>query len=96
MDQPFIVPNQSIEQTQNVSDSLISNPRESSMSLSVASKPVDSQLSTPASEPELLFVRPKKRKSATSEFIPWHKEILEGSERLRDIRCLSKLRDLMC
>ncbi|ESW10249.1 hypothetical protein PHAVU_009G193100 [Phaseolus vulgaris] len=85
MDQPFIVPNQSIEQIQNVSDAQLSNTRESPMSVSVASKHVDSQLSTPASEPELRFVRPKKRKSATSELIPWHKELLEGSKRLRDI-----------
>jgi len=96
MDQPFILPNQSIEQIHNVSDAQLSNTRESPMSLSVASKHVDSQLSTPASEPELLFVRPKKRKSATSELIPWHKELLEGSKRLQDIRCLSKLIDLMC
>lgn len=96
IDQPFVVPNQSIEQTHNVSEAQLSNPRESPMSLSVANKPVDSQLSTPAIEPELVFVRPKKRKTATSELIPWHEEILEGSERLRDIRCLSKLSDLMC
>ncbi|XP_022635185.1 uncharacterized protein LOC106757592 isoform X3 [Vigna radiata var. radiata] len=85
IDQPFVVPNQSIEQTHNVSEAQLSNPRESPMSLSVANKPVDSQLSTPAIEPELVFVRPKKRKTATSELIPWHEEILEGSERLRDI-----------
>ena len=66
------------------------------MSASAASKHVDPQLLTPAVEPGLLVTRPKKRKSATSELIPWHKELLQGSERLRDIRWLPKLSDLMC
>ncbi|MQL73318.1 hypothetical protein Taro_005669 [Colocasia esculenta] len=33
-----------------------------------------------------LIQRPKKRKTATSELLPWHKEIMHGSERLRSLR----------
>ncbi|KAL3024889.1 hypothetical protein AAZX31_04G149400 [Glycine max] len=99
MDQPFILPNQSdslcfhnsVEQIQSVSDAQLSNASESPMSASAASKHVDPQLLTPAVEPGLLVTRPKKRKSATSELIPWHKELLQGSERLRDIRCVAEL-----
>ncbi|KAG5148937.1 hypothetical protein AAZX31_06G191900 [Glycine max] len=93
MDQPFIVANQSdslrfhnsVEQIQSVSDAQLSNASESPMPALAANKHADSQLSTPAVEPDLLIMRPKKRKSATSELIPWHKELLQGSERLRDI-----------
>ena len=96
MDQPFILPNQSdslcfhnsVEQIQSVSDAQLSNASESPMPALAANKHADSQLSTPAVEPDLLIMRPKKRKSATSELIPWHKELLQGSERLRDIRWL--------
>ncbi|RDX60434.1 hypothetical protein CR513_61423, partial [Mucuna pruriens] len=93
MDQPFIVPNQSdslhchnsIEQINSVSDAQLSNARQSPMPASVASEHVDSLLSDPAVEHDLLIMRTKKRKSATSELLPWHKELLQGSERLRDI-----------
>ncbi|KAK7411354.1 hypothetical protein VNO78_02787 [Psophocarpus tetragonolobus] len=94
MDQPFTVPNQSDSlhfhnsagQVHSVSDAQQSNT-ESPMPPSVASKHVDSQLSiSSAVESDMLSMRPKKRKSATSELLPWHKELLQGSERLRDIR----------
>ncbi|KAJ1406253.1 hypothetical protein SESBI_25172 [Sesbania bispinosa] len=93
MDQPFIVPNQSdglrfqnsIEQVNSLSDAQLGSARQSPMPASVASENVHSQLSTPPVEPDLLIMRPKKRKSATSELLPWHKELAHGSERLRDL-----------
>lgn len=93
MDQPFIVPNQSnslhfhnsIEHINSVGDAHLSNASQSPMPVLVASEHLDSQFPTPAIENDLLM-RPKKRKSATSELLPWHKELLQGSERLRDIR----------
>ncbi|KAK7301565.1 hypothetical protein RJT34_12432 [Clitoria ternatea] len=95
MDQPFIVPNQSdslhfhnsIEQVNSVSDAQaqLSNTRLSPVPASVASEHVDSQILAPVIAPGLLIMRPKKRKSATSELLPWHKELLQGSEKLRDI-----------
>ncbi|KAJ1421832.1 hypothetical protein SESBI_13470 [Sesbania bispinosa] len=50
----------------------------------VPSDHVLTQLPPPVVKPDLLM-RPKKRKSATSELMPWHKELKQGSERLRDI-----------
>ncbi|XP_027363907.1 uncharacterized protein LOC113871183 isoform X2 [Abrus precatorius] len=93
MDQPFILPNQSdsvrfhnsTEQLNGVSEAQLSNARQSPMPASVASEHVDSQFLTPAVEPDLPIMRAKKRKSATSELLPWHKELLQGSGRLRDI-----------
>ncbi|KAG1366779.1 hypothetical protein COCNU_13G005690 [Cocos nucifera] len=35
--------------------------------------------------------RLKKRKSATSELLPWHKEVTKGSRRLQTIRCMAEL-----
>lgn len=37
----------------------------------------------------LVVVSPKKRKSATSELLAWHKEVTEGSNSLLTIRSLS-------
>ncbi|KAL2340708.1 hypothetical protein Fmac_008648 [Flemingia macrophylla] len=93
MDQPLNVLNQSdslhfhnsIEQINSVSGAQLSNARQSPIPASVASEHTDAQLSIPAVEHDLLIMRPKKRKSATSELLPWHKELLQGSERLRDI-----------
>ncbi|XP_061342987.1 uncharacterized protein LOC133289133 isoform X2 [Gastrolobium bilobum] len=93
MDHPSMVQNQSnslhfhnsIEQVSSLSDDQLGNARQSPMPASVASEHVHSQLSTPAVEPDLLIMRPKKRKSATSELLPWHKELTQGSERLRNI-----------
>ncbi|KAJ7956456.1 putative Dentin sialophosphoprotein-like protein [Quillaja saponaria] len=36
-------------------------------------------------EHPLVVMRPKKRKTATSELVPWHKELTHGSERLHNI-----------
>ncbi|PON70326.1 hypothetical protein TorRG33x02_256920 [Trema orientale] len=38
-----------------------------------------------ATDQGLVVVRPKKRKSATSELLPWHKELMKVSQRLRSI-----------
>ncbi|GAU24638.1 hypothetical protein TSUD_208630 [Trifolium subterraneum] len=96
MDQPFIVKNQaaslhlgnSMEQVNSLHDAgQHGHARLSPMPTSVANVNVPSQLlSPPATEPDLHIVRPKKRKSATSELIAWHEELNQGSERLRDIR----------
>ena len=102
MDQPFIVRNQldsmplcnSTEQVDSRSDAQLSNTRKSPIPASDASEHVPSQLSTaPAVEPDLRIMRPKKRKTATSELLPWHKELTQGSERIRNIRWLAKLSD---
>ncbi|XP_027369178.1 uncharacterized protein LOC113874997 isoform X2 [Abrus precatorius] len=89
MDQPLILRNQSVslhlgnsmEQVNSLSDA-----RQNPMLTSVASEHLPSQLlPPPAVEPDLHVMRPKKRKSTTSELIPWHKELRQGSERLQDI-----------
>jgi hypothetical protein len=36
----------------------------------------------------LAIVRPKKRKTATSDLLPWHKEVMQDSQRVQNIRCL--------
>lgn len=96
MDQPFIVRNQSdnlhlgksMEQVNSLSDAgQLSNARQTPMPNSVASDHMPSQLLPPPTvERDLLITRAKKRESATSELMPWHKELSQGSERLRDIR----------
>lgn len=93
-DQPFTVPNQSdslhfrnsINQVNSLSDAELGSTRQSPMPASVTSENVHYQLSSPTVESDLLIMRPKKRKSATSELIPWHKELTHGFERLRDLR----------
>jgi hypothetical protein len=100
MDQPFIVKNQaaslhlgnSMEQVNSLHEAgQQGHVRLSPMPTSVASVNVPSQLlSPPAIEPDLRIVRPKKRKSDTSELMAWHEELKQGSERLSDIRFLTK------
>ncbi|XP_031258074.1 uncharacterized protein LOC116116103 [Pistacia vera] len=59
-------------------------------SSSLMSQPSD-HLSSPQSLPpviadqSLVLVRPQKRKTATFELLPWHREVLLGSQRLRNI-----------
>lgn len=97
MDQPFIIPNQSdslhfqdsVEQVNSRSDAQLGSTRHSPMPASVESDNVCSQLSTPISEPDLLSFSSKKRKSSISGLLSWHKELTQGSERLRDLRWLS-------
>ncbi|KAJ4975051.1 hypothetical protein NE237_008225 [Protea cynaroides] len=38
-----------------------------------------------ATDKSLAVMRPKKRKSATSGLLPWHKEVTQGSQRLHNI-----------
>ena len=39
----------------------------------------------------LATIRPKKRKTMTTEHLPWHKEVTQGSKRFQDIRYLPRL-----
>lgn len=98
MDQPSVIPNQSenlkvcssAEQVNGISDAIqLGNTRQSPMPSSVTIGHVPSQLLPPPVEPDLIIMRPKKRKCAISGLIPWHKELEQGSERLRDIRWLT-------
>jgi len=98
MEQPLIIRNQSgslhlansMEQVNSLSDA-----GQNSMLTSVANEHLPSQLLLPAAEPDLSSMRPKKRKSSTSELLPWHKELSQGSERVQDIRWLTKLCDFI-
>ncbi|KAB1201298.1 hypothetical protein CJ030_MR0G004418 [Morella rubra] len=96
LEQPFIVgkpsdcflASNSKEQVNAAADaSHLGNVLQSSYSTVVANE----QLSSPHLLPpdvmdqSLVVVRPKKRKSATSGLIPWHKELTEGSQRLQNI-----------
>ncbi|OIV99976.1 hypothetical protein TanjilG_26314 [Lupinus angustifolius] len=95
MDQPFILRSQSdnlhlgrpMEQVNSLSDAgQLGNARQTLMPTSVANEHVPSQLMPPpAVEPDLPITLPKKRESTTSELMPWHKELSQGSERLHDI-----------
>ncbi|KAF7838519.1 uncharacterized protein G2W53_007001 [Senna tora] len=95
MDQSLIVQNQSdslqvhnsMEQVNSLSDTCqFGNARQSPTPVSVASEHVPSQLLPPSAvEPDMAIVRTKKRKSATSELVPWHKELTQDSERLHNI-----------
>jgi len=95
VDQPLIMRNQSgglhlansVEQVNSLNDAgqnpvLTSLPSEHLPSQSLLPPAVDPDLSS--------SMRPNKRKSSASELIPWHKELSQGSERLQDIRCLTK------
>ncbi|GAV65691.1 hypothetical protein CFOL_v3_09205 [Cephalotus follicularis] len=42
-------------------------------------------LTSDAIHQDMAIRRPKKRKTATSEPLPWHKEVAQGSQRLQDI-----------
>ncbi|KAF1875956.1 hypothetical protein Lal_00006587 [Lupinus albus] len=95
MDQPFILRSQSdnlhlgkpMEQVNSLSDAgQLGNARQTLMPTSVVNEHVPSQLMPPpAVEPDLPITLPKKRESTTSELMPWHKELSQGSERLHDI-----------
>ncbi|KAK7388882.1 hypothetical protein VNO78_23709 [Psophocarpus tetragonolobus] len=93
--QPLIMRNQSgclhlansMEQVNSLNDAgQLGNAGQNPMLTSVASEHLPSQLLLPpAVEPDLSTMRPKKRKSSTSELIPWHKELSQGSKRLHNI-----------
>ncbi|XP_068464590.1 uncharacterized protein [Phaseolus vulgaris] len=90
VDQPLIMRNQSgslhLANSMGQVNSL-NDAGQNPMLTSVSSEHLLSQsLLPPAVEPDLSSnMRPKKRKSSTSEFIPWHKELIQSSERLQDI-----------
>lgn len=96
LEQPFILgkpsdsllAHNSVEQVNAAADaSHPANVQQNSTSTSMA----NDQFSTPhllppdVTDQSLVVVRPKKRKSATSGLIPWHKELTEGSQRLLNI-----------
>ncbi|KAK4252502.1 hypothetical protein QN277_014494 [Acacia crassicarpa] len=92
MDQPLIVQNQSdslqvrssIEQVNGLGGAgQFGNDQQSPIPASVASEHVASQIMPSAVESDIS--RQKKRKSDTSDLVPWHKELAQGSERLRSI-----------
>lgn len=61
----------------------ISSVQQDSITVTVANESFSSPHSLPPSltDQHLVAVRPKKRKSSTSELLPWHKEIIHGSGR---------------
>ncbi|OIW19655.1 hypothetical protein TanjilG_18465 [Lupinus angustifolius] len=95
MDQPFILRSQSdnlhlsksMEQVNSLNDAgQLGTGRQTLMPAAVVTEHIPSQLlPPPAVEPDLLIRRPKKRESATSELVPWHKELKQDSEKLCDI-----------
>ncbi|CAL0307187.1 unnamed protein product [Lupinus luteus] len=94
-DQPFISQSQSdnlhlgksMEKINTLGDAgQLVNARQTLMPTSLATEHLPSQLLPPPIEPDLIIARPKKRESSTSELVPWHKELSQGSERLHNIR----------
>ncbi|KAJ7978718.1 putative Dentin sialophosphoprotein-like protein [Quillaja saponaria] len=75
----------SVEQVDTASDTnQLANARQSA--IPVASEHVNSNsLQLDAPEQTLVVMRPKKRKTATSELVPWHKELTHGFQRLYNI-----------
>lgn len=66
----------------------LSKVQQSSSPVSQASDHLSSPQSLPPviTDQSLVLVRPQKRKTATSELLPWHREVMQGSQRLRNIR----------
>ncbi|XP_054805029.1 uncharacterized protein LOC129308067 isoform X2 [Prosopis cineraria] len=76
----------SIEQVNSLGDtSQFGNAQQSPAPVSVASEHVASQIMPPPAVEPGMVMRQKKRKSETSELVPWHKELAQGSERLPSI-----------
>lgn len=96
MEQPFILgkPSGSLDvghptQANSVADARqLGNIQQSSIPMSVTSDHLSSSQFLPpvATDQSLVHVRPKKRKSATSELLPWHREVTQGLARLQNIR----------
>ncbi|KAL2322102.1 hypothetical protein Fmac_026481 [Flemingia macrophylla] len=63
----------------------LGNAGKNPMLTSAASDLPSQLLLPPAVEPDLSSMRPKKRKSSSSELVPWHRDLSQGSERLQDI-----------
>ncbi|THG09141.1 hypothetical protein TEA_006380 [Camellia sinensis var. sinensis] len=79
----------SLEQLNAAADSnQVGNIRQRSIPSSVAIESFSSHLSRVQdfTDQRLVVARPKKRKSATSELLPWHKEVTQGSQSLLTIR----------
>lgn len=96
LEQPFIIgkpsdsllAHNSVEQVNAAADaSHPGNVQQNSTSTSMANDQFSSPHLLPPDVPDqsLVVVRPKKRKSATSELTPWHKELTEGPQRLQNI-----------
>lgn len=95
MEQPFIVgkPSGSLDvghppQANSVADARqLGNIQQTSIPMSVRSDyPSSSQfLPSVTSDQSLVHVKPKKRKSATCELLPWHREVTQGLPRLQNI-----------
>ncbi|GAY55951.1 hypothetical protein CUMW_168000 [Citrus unshiu] len=95
MEQPFIVgkPSDSLDvghppQANSVADAgQLGNIQQTSIPMSVRNDyPSSSQfLPSVTSDQSLVHVRPKKRKSATSDLLPWHREVTQGLARLQNI-----------
>lgn len=97
MEQPYIVgkpaddlhshSRNSMEQDNAIADgSRIGNVPQGSAPTSAASEHITSHLIPPDVTNQSLVMRPKKRKSATSELQPWHDEVTKVSRRLQNIR----------
>ncbi|KAJ4713167.1 putative Dentin sialophosphoprotein-related [Melia azedarach] len=96
MEQPFIVgkPSDGLHvgpstQAYAVPDARqFGNVQQSSLSMSMASEHISSPQFLPpdTTDQSLVHVRPNKRKSATSEYLPWHREVMEGFAKLQNIR----------
>lgn len=95
MEQPFILgkPSGSLDvghptQANSVAEARqLGNIQQSSIPMSVTSDHLSSSQFLPpvATDQSLVHVRPKKRKSATSELLPWHREVTQGLARLQNI-----------
>ncbi|XP_010259566.1 PREDICTED: uncharacterized protein LOC104598940 isoform X2 [Nelumbo nucifera] len=77
----------SIEQANAVDSGQVGSIWQSTSTTLVASEHLSPSHSLPAdvSEQTLAVVRPKKRKSVTSELLSWHKEVTQGSQRIQNI-----------
>ncbi|XP_071721953.1 uncharacterized protein [Rutidosis leptorrhynchoides] len=53
----------------------------------IAIEPVSSQLLQPDTSDQSLILRPRKRKIASLEPLPWHREVTHGSLRFQTISC---------
>ncbi|XP_044484573.1 LOW QUALITY PROTEIN: uncharacterized protein LOC123210342 [Mangifera indica] len=63
------------------------NAQQSSSPMSQASDHLSSRQSLPPviTDQSLVLVRPQKRKTTRSELLPWHREVMQGSQRLQNI-----------
>ncbi|KAK9278620.1 hypothetical protein L1049_028193 [Liquidambar formosana] len=96
MEQPFIIGKSSdslhaqsrMEHVNAAADtSQVGDVRQSSTLASIATEHFSSPCLLPpaVTDQSLVVVRPKKRKSVTSELLPWHKEVTQGSQRVQNI-----------